>query len=248
MRHAGGLRIDHIIGMQHQFLVPLGGHPAQGCYVRFPLDDVFAILALESHRNACMVIGEDLGTVPPGLRDHMADAAVLGSAVLYFEKTQTGFRTPSEYRRNTAASTATHDLPTLIGYWEGRDIALRLELGIATEAEARDGWREREEDRGLLFQALKDAGLVDANEALPPTMTQNLSDAIHAFIASSAAVLFLAQLDDLSAEVNPVNVPGTTDAYPNWRRKLTHRLDDPALAARLHTLEAICRARGRGAS
>jgi 4-alpha-glucanotransferase len=248
MRHAGGLRIDHIIGMQHQFLVPLGGHPAQGCYLRFPLDDVFAILALESHRNACMVIGEDLGTVPPGLRDRMADVGVLGSSILYFEKTQSGFRAPSDYRVKTAACAATHDLPTLAGYWEGRDVALRLELGIATETEAENGRREREEERRLLFQALKDKGLVDHGEALPVTMTQSLLNAIHAYIASSAAALFLAQLDDLSGEKDPINVPGTVDLYPNWRRKLHHALDDPALKAQIDMLESLCRMQARGRS
>ena len=141
MRHAGGLRIDHVIGVQRQFLVPLGAEAKSGCYVRFPFDDLLGVLALESTRNRCLVVGEDLGTVPEGFRQRIHDLNIPGCAVFYFERTHDGrFKPPSDYRRKAAATVSTHDLTPLAGFWEKRDIAQRLA--------ARHLHGERGEDRG----------------------------------------------------------------------------------------------------
>jgi 4-alpha-glucanotransferase len=246
MRHAGGLRIDHVIGLQRQFLVPLGGYPAQGCYIRYPFEEMVGILALESHRHGALVIGEDLGTVPPGFRDRMAEANALGSTVLYFERRDDRFKQPGEYRDRSAVSASTHDLPTIAGWWEGRDIATRNRVGISPDDEADAAHRERAHDRELLLEALQRAGLFHA-QTEPAEMTPALRDAIHAFLASSSPQIFLAQLDDVADEKDQINVPGTIDSYPNWRRVLSVGLDDPALAAALEALRRICVRAGRTA-
>jgi 4-alpha-glucanotransferase len=247
MRHAGGLRIDHVIGLQRQFLVPLGAEAKAGCYVRFPLDDLLGILALESSRNRCLVIGEDLGTVPEGFRQRIHDMDIPGCAVLYFERTQDGrFRPPSDYRRKAAATVSTHDLTPFAGFWEKRDIALRRSLGIYTESEATNAERQRDVDRSRLLEALKQAGIpVTVENNGPAEATSELCRAVHAFLASSAAQLFLAKLDDLLDEREQLNVPGTTFEAPNWRRKLPASVDDPVVHAALDELGRICATHGR---
>ena len=248
MRHAGGLRIDHVIGLQRQFVVPAGGRPAEGCYLRFPLDDLLGILALESRRSACMVIGEDLGTVPEGFRDRMQQADVFGCAVLYFERTREGaFKRPQDYRGNTAASIGTHDLPTLAGYWAGRDIEARRQAGIFSDAEAAAAHAERRGDCTRLADALTESGFgLGEGDGAGSEQPEAPRRAVHTFLASSSAKLFLAQIDDLLGESEQLNLPGTTTAYPNWRRKLSAGLEEPALAAALEELAAICARQGRG--
>jgi 4-alpha-glucanotransferase len=247
MRHAGGLRIDHVAGLQRQFLVP-PDERAHGCYVNFPCEELFAILALESHRHSCLVLGEDLGTVPDGFRDRMRTRAILGCAVLYFERLGDGrFRSPGDYPSESVATVGTHDLPTLAGYWEGRDVAARRQLGIFSGADAGEAQQRRLDDCRRLSEALAAAGfslpaLADSRHDAPP----ELVDAVHRFLAASSARLFLAQLDDLLGEVDQLNVPGTVDAHPNWRRKLSVALEAPALAQAIVRLARLCREQGRG--
>lgn len=250
MRHAGGLRIDHVIGLQRQFMVPLGERPSQGCYITFPLDEMTAILALESHRNSCMVIGEDLGTVPEGFRDRMREKATFGCAVLYFERADEGrFKAPYEYPRQVAASASTHDLPTLVGYLHGEDIKVRRRLGIYTEAAAQTLLAERQCDCQRLLEALAHAGFpiasVRADDSRDPT---SFLHAVHAFLAASSAKLFFAQLDDLLAEPDQLNMPGTVDEYPNWRRKLSVALDDPTFLEALTSIARSCAEWGRSST
>jgi 4-alpha-glucanotransferase len=248
MRHAGGLRIDHVIGLQRQFLVPLGAEAKVGCYVRYPLDDLLGILALESHRNRCLVVGEDLGTVPEGFRQRIHDMDIPGCAVLYFERTSDGrFKPPSEYRRKAVATVSTHDLIPLAGYWEKRDITLRRSLGIYSENQARDADSQRDFDRARLLEALAQAGIpLDADDAGAANAAAALTRAVHAFMASSSAQLFLAKLDELLGEREPLNVPGTTVEAPNWRRRLPAGIDDPAPRDALDELARICASYGRG--
>lgn len=249
MRHAGGLRVDHVAGLQRQFVVPLGEGPVHGCYLNFPCEELLAILALESQRHSCLVLGEDLGTVPEGFRDRMRQKAVFGTAVLYFERTADGrFKAPKEYPEQVVASAATHDLPTLVGYWEGRDIELRRRLSIYAVADAENALQRRLQDRRRLAEALADAGFsvsqpADSFQQAPP----DLSVAIHRFLASSSARLFLAQLDDLLGEADQINVPGTVDTYPNWRRKLSLDLDVPELANAIAELAKLCLEQSRRA-
>ena len=248
MRHAGGLRVDHVIGLQRQFLVPPGDRPGQGCYVNFPFQELTAILALESHRNKCMVIGEDLGTVPEDFRDRMHEKGAFGCAILYFERTAVGhFKAAAEYPKRVVASATTHDLPTLVGYWDGHDIAIRRKVGIYTDADADKALVQRENDRLQLLDALAAAGFpVSPAADNSPQTALRLVQAIHGFLASSSAQLFLAQLDDLIGEADQINVPGTLDGYPNWRRKLSRNLDDPAVLEAVTELAKICVVQGRG--
>ncbi|MEK7437041.1 MAG: 4-alpha-glucanotransferase, partial [Pseudomonadota bacterium] len=131
MRHAGALRIDHVMALARLYWVPQGAAPRDGAYVHYPFEDLVGIVALESHRNRCMVIGEDLGTVPDEVRATLTRVGILSYRVLLFERQQSGdFKPPAEYPADSLVTATTHDLPTLAGYWEGRDLALRRELGL----------------------------------------------------------------------------------------------------------------------
>jgi 4-alpha-glucanotransferase len=161
MRHAGGLRIDHAMGLQHLYWVPQGQKPSAGAYVRYPMEDLIGILALESHRHECLVVGEDLGTVPEGFRERMAEANILSYRVLYFEQEpETGaFLPPSAYPDLVLAVIGSHDLPTLRGWWEERDLDLKQELGLFPEpSEAAHQKQMLERDRSQLLNALRREG------------------------------------------------------------------------------------------
>ena len=225
MRHAGALRIDHAMGLQRQFWVPLGEPPSKGTYVRYPFEDLLGILALESHRNRCVVIGEDLGTVPEGFRAHMEKVKALSYRVLYFEKQGETFRRPGEYPALSTACVATHDLPTLRGYWNGDDLKICRQLGEFASADAfHQAKFERQCEKLRLVEALSAEGLLFAgsvDEVANSPWTPALAVAVHGFVARSSAAIVVAQLEDLVGEEHQANVPGTTQEYPNWRRRLS---------------------------
>lgn len=225
MRHAGALRIDHVMGLFHLFWMPSDLPPKDGAYVKYPFEDLLAVLALESQRERCVVIGEDLGTVPAGFRERMAEANVLSYRVLYFEKDGDRFKGPGEYPKLALACATTHDLATLTGFWQEADIDLKQRLDLYPSAEALANERAaRAHDRWLLLRALAHEGLLppgfnpERAEAgpLPPA----LSAALHAYLARAEAALLLVQVDDLAEESEQINVPGTVDERPNWRRRL----------------------------
>jgi 4-alpha-glucanotransferase len=231
MRHAGALRIDHVMGWQHLYCVPVGNTPSEGAYVRFPLDDLLSIAALESHRNRCVVIGEDLGTVPDGFRERMANANVLSCRILYFEVEHDRFRRPAELPRLAAVSAATHDLATLHGYWLADDITAKTELGIITTIDDEQQARiDRARDKRLLLQALADEGLlphgIDVADSEQIAWTPQLANAVHAYLARSQCLLLIVQLDDLTDERQQANLPGSTTEFPNWRRRLNRSLEE----------------------
>ncbi|MGN8113099.1 glycogen debranching protein GlgX [Labrys sp. 22185] len=208
MRHAGALRIDHVMALTRLFVVPGGAPASEGAYLTYPLEGMLAVLAEESQRHRCMVVGEDLGTVPEGLRERLSEAELYSYRVLFFERDGGVFRRPDLYPAASLACVATHDLPTLRGWWSGADIALERTLGrpVAEDAEA-----VRAEDRQALLQA------VGSEES---ALTPALVGAIHGFLASASSGLVAAQVEDLAGEVDPVNLPGTDREYPNWRRRL----------------------------
>ena len=226
MRHAGALRIDHAMGLKHLFWIPIGSPPADGAYVEYPFEDLLGILALESHRNHCLVIGEDLGTVPEGFRERMAEMNVLSYRVLYFEKMGDRFKGPGEYPPLALACVATHDLPTLKGFWDGSDLALKRKLKLypSKDAEAGDA-DNRAADRSQLLHALNWEGLLpdginpDEPDSVP--MTADLAAAVHGFLSRSPANLLMVQVDDLTEETDQINLPGTVHERPNWRRRLS---------------------------
>ncbi len=228
MRHAGALRIDHVMGLQRLFWIPAGAPPSEGVYVRYPADELLAVLRLESQRNRCLVVGEDLGTVPEGFRPRMEDAGVLSYRVLYFERDGETFRRPADYPRLAAACISTHDLPTLAGFWTGSDLAALQAAGrLDAPEDARAG---RRRDKLRLLNALAGEALLEPDADLDAladaAMTPALAVAIHVFIARAGSLLALAQLEDLAGERAQANVPGTTREFPNWRRRLSRSLAD----------------------
>ncbi|WP_372620051.1 4-alpha-glucanotransferase [Falsiroseomonas sp.] len=246
MRHAGGLRIDHVMGLLHLFCIPAGKKPAEGAYIAYPIDDLVGILALESQRNRCLVVGEDLGTVPAGFRERMAAANILSYRILFFEQEEDSgvFLRPDAYPPLAMAVVGSHDLPTLRGWWEGRDIDLKERYGLLpTEEEVR--WQRdlRERDRARLLEALREAGLLGAGEPDVPA----ISRAAHAFLARSSSLLAVAQLDDMLDEGDQVNVPSTSWEHPNWRRKLSLPLEELPGNHGFDALAALFRAE-RGAT
>ena len=237
MRYAGGVRIDHIMGLQRLWLVPEGASPAEGAYLEYPLDDFLRLLALESHRHGAVVIGEDLGTVPRGFRRRLTEVGIAGMDVMWFERNRGSFRTPSRWRRDAVSMTTTHDLPTVAGWWSGSDIDVRGALGLAADGEA----DARQIDRRRLWRAFAAAGTAEG-PAPAPEETGPVVDAALGFVASSPAPLMLAPMEDLLGLSEQPNLPGTIDEHPNWRRRLVPRaaelFDDPVVARRAAAIVA----------
>ncbi len=239
MRHAGALRIDHVMGLTRQYWIPDGAPATAGGYVTYPLRDLLAIVALESRRNDCLVIGEDLGTVPEGFREVMSDAGILSYRVLYFERESDGrFTPPERYPELSLVTATTHDLPPLTGFWRGRDLVWRDALGMFADAESsRAADSERSRDRALLLQALRESGHWSSELASlqdDPGFIKELIAAIYGHLASSPGALLMVSLEDVLMDLEQANLPGTSDQHPNWRRKLSKPLerlfDEPALA------------------
>jgi 4-alpha-glucanotransferase len=247
MRYAGALRIDHVMALQHLYWVPKSRSPREGAYVSYPIEDLVGILALESQRNRCMVVGEDLGTVPDGFRERMAKANILSYRVLFFEQNpKTGaFRKPEAYPKLSVAVASNHDLPTIRAWWEGSDISLRERLRLFPDPRGADEERtQRARDRSQLLRALSQQGLLGKNEE--PSLDA-LVPLVHAFLARSCSLLALAQVDDIAGEIDPVNLPGSLD-YPNWRRRLSVTIAELFEGPRINELaEIFARERGERA-
>jgi glycogen operon protein len=217
MRHAGALRIDHVIGLRRLFIVPDGASGMDGAYVTYPLADLLAQVALESQRARCLVVGEDLGTVPEGMSETLAAANILSYSVLWFERRDGRIRPPAEWRRLAAACVSTHDLATLTGWWDGADIAEKRALSLLDDPGAEQArWGEKTELIGLL-QA-ENLLTEDVDPAAP--MPLAFAAAVHALVSATPSLLALVQADDLAGEVVAVNLPGTDKERPNWRRRV----------------------------
>jgi 4-alpha-glucanotransferase len=235
MRSCGGLRIDHAMGLMRLWLVPHGASPSEGAYLAFPFDDLLRLLALESHRNGAIVIGEDLGTVPPGFRRRCRDAGIAGMDVLWFQRDGTRYLPPGEWRDDAAAMTTTHDLPTVAGWWQGADLDLRRDLGLADETEL----AQRQADRASLWQAFTAANGASGS---PPRVDQSAPavDTAVAYLAKTSSPLALLPIEDVMGLVEQPNLPGTTDEHPNWRRRLdlpaSELLQQPSASRRVELL------------
>ena len=221
MRYAAALRIDHVMGLARLFWVPDGARASDGAYVSYPLDDLLGVLALESDRARCMVVGEDLGTVPDGLRDRLAAEDILSYRVLWFERDATGYYATGRYPVKAAACVSTHDLPTIAGWWSAADIAEKATLGRLTKDEAERELGNRTADRVLLSAALNQDEItreapIDAAAPHDATITA----AIHRHLALSPSTMVLVQADDLAGEIAAQNLPGTDQERPNWRRRV----------------------------
>ena len=236
MVHAGIVRIDHVLGLDRGFWVPECGAP--GGYVRYPLEPLLGLVRIEAARAGCVVVGEDLGSVPRGLRRRLADAGLLGCAVMQFETDHCGFRPPRRYRPASIASAGTHDTSTLKGWWSGRDIELRHHLGRTTARERTASLAARAAARGDLGRLLVEEGHAPPNldpAAPPPEADDATVVAVHALLAGAGSPLLVVQLDDALGMVEQQNLPGTIDEHPNWRRRYPVAVealaDDPGLAA-----------------
>ncbi|NJD32273.1 MAG: 4-alpha-glucanotransferase [Gammaproteobacteria bacterium] len=248
MRHFGALRLDHVMALFRQWWVPVGLGATDGGYVHYPLDDLMSVLALESERHACLVVGEDLGTVPPEMSHAMGERHLYSYRVLLFEKHPDGrFRRPEEYPRRAIATVTTHDLPTLGGYWSGNDVDLRQRLARYPSDEVRlQVLEERIRDRDALLAALRSTGLMPSGcDGSPASYSEALALAIHVYLARSAAALVVVQIEDLVGMLDPVNVPGTSEEHANWQRKMSCGLEDVFASDHVAGLrEAVAAARG----
>ena len=232
MNQSGALRIDHVSGLMRLFWVPPGHQPRDGAYVRYPFQDLLGILALESRRNRCLVVGEDLGTVPDQVRAALRERGVYSYKLYYFEKDAAGnFRPPQDYSVQSLAAVTTHDLPTLAGFWRARDIEIRTALGLFPDGNLRQQQIVgRAQDRARLLLALEREGLlpkgVGVHPVAVPEMTPELVHGVYRYLARTRSKLLMVQLEDLLGQVDQVNLPGTVDEHPNWRRKLPVGLEN----------------------
>jgi 4-alpha-glucanotransferase len=253
MKHAGALRIDHVMGLMRLFWIPPGLPPSQGAYIHYSVDELFGILALESQRNQCMVIGEDMGTVPDVVRDRMNCWGVYSYKVFYFEKEHAEcYKWPDHYQDTAAVAVSTHDLPTLTGFWQGQDIAVRTDLDLYPSIELRDRQiSDRVLERVAILRLLEQRGLLPAgvttDPSSAPVMTSELSAAIHQLVSQTSAKVFMVQFEDMLQQIDQINLPGTTDpVYSCWKRKLTLSLEEIATDERVKaTCEAIAKERPR---
>lgn len=238
--HAGGVRIDHVLGLMRMWLVPADMTAQHGAYLRYPMDDLVRLIALESWRHRAVVIGEDLGTVPEGFGDRMAQAGLMGIRVLLFQREHGYFTPPERWAPHAIATTTTHDTPTLAGWWAGRDIDWRSKLDLRDENSSEAAEREqRAHERTALWNAMKHAGCAQG-ETPPPTPEQAPLNEAVAFLGRSMGPLAILPVEDALGLPEQPNLPGTVDTHPNWRRRMPHSvdalLDVPEAAERLALL------------
>ena len=238
LAHAGGIRIDHALGLARMWLVPEGAAAADGAYLQYPQSDLIRLICLEAWRHRAIVIGENLGTVPAGFDQTLESTGLLGISVLWFERTASTaslptppFTPPENWSPQEIATPTTHDLPTICGWWQGRDLDWRAQLNLnGPNEQTLDLQARRTLDKSALWQALCEAGCVLSIDPQPPTHAP-LGAALN-FVAQSPAPLVLAPLEDLLGLVEQPNFPGTVDTHPNWIQRL------PVDAERLFEQEA----------
>lgn len=223
MRHAGALRIDHVMGLRRLFVIPDGAGAIDGAYVTYPMEDLLAHVALQSQRAKCLVVGEDLGTVPEGMSEALAASNILSYKVLWFERQDGHIRPPAKWRRLAAACVSTHDLATLAGWWNGADIAEKRILLLLDDPEAE---HNRAAEKAELVALLQAEGLLEENVDLAQPMPPAVAVAVHAFVSATPSLLALVQADDLAGETVAINLPGTDRERPNWRRRLDPDVSD----------------------
>ena len=254
LRHGGGLRIDHIIGLFRQWWVPEGASPADGTYVRFDHEAMVGIVMLEASRAGAILIGEDLGNVEPWVRDYLRARGVYGTSILWFEHDDAGRPHPPEmWRELCLASVTTHDLPPTAGYLTGEHVELRHELGLlerpvdeerAGDEAARLGWLHVLDAMGLLdadimpsITKVAEPGTVsprrDNFRARLEPHVDRIVEALHAYLAATPARLIGIYLPDVIGDRRPINQPGTIDQYPNWRVPMADVKERPVLLEEL---------------
>lgn len=241
LRPAGILRIDHVMGLHRLFWIPQGAEARDGAYVRYRAEELYAILALESHRTGTLIVGEDLGTVPPSVAPAMARHNIYGMYTLQYELRPQARRALRPASRKRVASMNTHDMPPFASFWQGLDIQDRLELGLLDQAGAGREREKRDALKQALISFLRKAGSLkgsgeDGAEVLRACL---------AYLAASPAPAVIVNLEDLWGETHPQNVPGIQEGRPNWRRKARYSLEAfCALPQVLDTLRELNQPRG----
>jgi 4-alpha-glucanotransferase len=210
-RYSGAIRLDHVLGLGRLYLVPSGSSPREGAYVSMPLDALLAVAALESQAQRCIIIGEDLGTVPDGFRESLRQWGIWSYQVMLFEREHDRFKAPDRYSANALVTFNTHDLSSFEGWRSGHD--LRVKQGLAIDP------GEREDERfhaiAALHRTLADSGIHADDFA-----------SVIAFLSRTSSRILSVAIDDVLGVVDQVNVPGTVDQHPNWRRRLPVSIDE----------------------
>ncbi|CAM4168073.1 4-alpha-glucanotransferase [Vibrio agarivorans] len=231
MKHCGSLRIDHVLGLLRLWWIPKGENATNGAYIYYPVEDMLAILALESHRHECSVIGEDLGTVPDEIVGILRDAGVHSYKVFFFETSEDdgGYISPEHYANQSMSALCTHDMPTLRGFWHCDDLKMGRELGLYPNEQQLEGlFADRLKSKQGILDSVAWHGYLPegvGRDAQYVPMDTMLAEALQLHVASGSSTLLSVQLEDWLEMDKPVNIPGTVDEYPNWRRKLSMNLD-----------------------
>ena len=237
LRHAGGVRIDHIMGLFRLWWVPKGLGPRHGAYVRYNHEAMVGVVALEAYRAGALVIGEDLGTVEPWVRDHLAARGILGTSIMWFETGPDGWpRQPQQWREHAMSSVTSHDLPPTSSYLRGDHVELRDRLGLLTESvdeERENARRERE----TWLASLRQQGVLEADEDDPEQVTL----AMHTLLTRTPSKVINATLTDAVGDPQTQNLPGTEDEYPNWRVPLSGPDGEPVYLEDLYSSDRVAR-------
>ena len=249
MQHCGALRIDHVMGLLRLWWCPPDKTADYGVYVNYPLEDLLGIIKLESHRHQCLVFGEDLGTVPPEIERTMPAARCYSNEVVLFSRDNDQFMAPAGYKSRALTCISNHDIPTLKAWWNCDDLDLRQELNIYTPEYTQQQKRVRHGDKVALLRTLESIGElpwgVNPDDMNTMGYSRDLWEKIHYYLAKTASLIVVVQLEDIMELDTPVNVPGTSEEYPNWKRKLSQPVENifnnEANQAFFRNLEA-CRA------
>lgn len=237
LAHAGGMRIDHVLGLKRLWVMPAGADPKRGVYLNYPFDDMLRLLCLEAWRHRAVILGEDLGTIPEGLREVLAARGILGMRVLLFEQHHGHFQRAGQYSDQALATSTTHDIPPLAGWWSGHDIDWRIRIGQLSEADRESQWRAREHERAGLNRVLCEDSGRDPGQLLE---VQEAVDAAACFLGHTPAPLALLPVEDALGLSEQTNMPGIVEVHPNWRRRYPHDsaalLDQACCSRRLHCL------------
>ena len=237
LRHAGGVRIDHIMGLFRLWWVPKGLDPRHGAYVRYNHEAMVGVVALEAYRAGALVIGEDLGTVEPWVRDHLASRGILGTSIMWFETDPDGRpKQPQQWREHAMSSVTSHDLPPTSSYLRGDHVELRDRLGLLTESvdeERENARRERE----TWLASLRQQGVLEADEDDPEQVTL----AMHTLLTRTPSKVINATLTDAVGDPRTQNLPGTEDEYPNWRVPLSWPDGEPVYLEDLYSSDRAAR-------
>ncbi|KPH95912.1 4-alpha-glucanotransferase [Pseudoalteromonas porphyrae] len=219
MENVGGLRIDHVMAIRRLWWCFNNQYQQDGCYVYYPFEHLLAVLTIESHLNQCIVIGEDLGVVPPEVKAALADKAIFSNGLFYFEKDCDGeFLPVSSFSAQSLLMVANHDVPPFFGWWQGCDLSLKYDYELIDESQLIQQQQARDLERQRLLRFLANCG----KSLCLQSPVIDVYQALTLSLAHSPARLFTIQLDDLDDQTLPVNIPGTDKEYPNWRRVLTY--------------------------